>query len=193
MGSCKSHQARNSIAEYEYDELSKRTLLTLGNDANAVYEYDIGDRLTKLTNNVNDVNIIFDYANYDKVDNRLSCKIDDANAHVYQYDNLYQLIFLDYNDGNSTDYYYDALGNRWKVDDGTAILYDTNCLNQYTRVGDVNYTYAKNGNLTDDGAYLYYYDCENRCPEILEGRNTAGVPKNVFPTSRRAKLRGVLK
>ena len=61
---------------------------------------------------------------------------DDPNAHVYEYDNLYQLIFVDYNDGNSTDYYYDPLGNRSKVDDGAApVLYDTNCLNQYTAVG----------------------------------------------------------
>ena len=31
----------NSIAQYSYDELFRRTLLTLGNDANAVYEYDL--------------------------------------------------------------------------------------------------------------------------------------------------------
>ena len=31
----------NTIAEYEYDELGRRTLLTYGNDANTVYEYDL--------------------------------------------------------------------------------------------------------------------------------------------------------
>ena len=34
----------------------------------------------------------------------LKSKIDDANSHVYTYDNLYQIIFVDYNDGNSTDF-----------------------------------------------------------------------------------------
>lgn len=47
------------VAQYSYDELSRRTLVTLGNDAKAVYEYDIANRLTKLTNNINDVNITF--------------------------------------------------------------------------------------------------------------------------------------
>ncbi|MHC4618595.1 MAG: RHS repeat domain-containing protein, partial [Planctomycetota bacterium] len=126
-----------SLVTYEYDELSRRTKATLLNDSNAVYEYDLGDRLLKLTNNIDEGNsIIFEYGRYDKVGNRLSMKVDDANAHVYEYDNLYQLIFVDYNDGNGTDYYYDPLGNRSKVDDGPApVLYDTNCLNQYTAVG----------------------------------------------------------
>jgi YD repeat-containing protein len=40
----------NVLAQYTYDELSRRILLTLGNDANAVYEYDLANRLKKLTN-----------------------------------------------------------------------------------------------------------------------------------------------
>jgi len=75
------------------------------------HENDLGNRLTKLTNNIDDTNTItFEYANYDDVGNRLSCKIDDANAH--DYDVLYQLITTDYNDGNVVDYYYGKLGNR---------------------------------------------------------------------------------
>jgi RHS repeat-associated protein len=156
----------STIAQYSYDELSRRTQVTLGNDANAVYEYDIANRLTKLTNNVNDVNITFLYADYDKVGNRKSCKIDDTNSHVYNYDNLYQLIFVDYNDGNSTDYYYDALGNRTDVNDGSSTLYVNNNLNQYISVGGTSYFYDKNGNLADDNTYLYYYDCENRLTDV---------------------------
>jgi uncharacterized protein RhaS with RHS repeats len=68
-------QDGNDIAAYEYDELSRRTLLTLGNDANAVYEYDLNNRLTKVTNNIDDTNAItFEYAEYDKVGNRLNMK-----------------------------------------------------------------------------------------------------------------------
>jgi len=154
----------STVAEYAYDELSRRTLLTLGNDANTVYEYDLNNRLTKLTNNIDDTNAItFEYADYDKVGNRLSMKIDDANAHVYTYDDIYQLMFVDYNDGNSTSYTYDALGNRVDVNEsGSVTDYNTNHLNQYTKVADVNYTYDKNGNLTNDGSTTYYYDCENR-------------------------------
>lgn len=166
----------STIAQYSYDELSRRTLVTLGNDANAVYEYDIANRLTKLTNNVNDVNITFLYADYDKVGNRLSCKIDDANSHVYTYDNLYQLIFVDYNDGNSTDYYYDALGNRTQVVNGGTTTYYSNSLNQYTSVGGTSYSYDDNGNLTDDGTYFkYYYDCENRLTDVNDRGTSSQV------------------
>jgi len=111
------------LAQYTYDELSRRTLVTLGNDANTVYEYDLGNRLKKLTNNLDDTNsIVFDYNDYDKVGNRLSMKVDDANAHIYTYDNLYQLINVDYNDGSITGYYYDSLGNRAGVVDGDGVI-----------------------------------------------------------------------
>jgi len=145
--------------------------LTLGNDANAVYDYDIANRLLYLTNNINDINIVFDYNDYDKVGNRKRCKIGDANAHVYTYDCLYQLIYVDYNDGNSTNYWYDSLGNRTSVTNGEPeIYYDRNCLNQYTKVGpqgsQTDYHYDKNGNLTDDDTYMYYYDCENRLNDV---------------------------
>ena len=79
-------------------------------------------------------------------------KIDDDNAHVYTYDNLYQLTAVDYNDGNSTLYSYDVLGNRTDMNEsGSTISYDVNCLNQYTSVDSVAYSYDDNGNLTDDG------------------------------------------
>ena len=35
----------NTLAEYEYDELSRRTVVTYLNDANATYDYDLGNRL----------------------------------------------------------------------------------------------------------------------------------------------------
>jgi RHS repeat-associated protein len=154
----------NVIAEYAYDELSRRTLLTLENDANAVYDYDLNNRLTKIINNVNDVNITFDYFSYDKVGNRLRCKIDDANAHAYDYDNIYQLTTVDYNDGNSTDFSYDALGNEWSV----------NCLNQYI-IGSV-LDYDDNGNLIKNWArgHKYIYDCENRLTDVND--NDTGNP-----------------
>lgn len=116
--------SNNVLAQYTYDELSRRTLVTLGNDANVVYEYDLGNRLKKLTNNLDDTNsIVFDYNDYDKVGNRLSMKVDDANAHSYTYDNLYQLINVDYNGGSITSYYYyDSLGNRTSVVDGDGVV-----------------------------------------------------------------------
>ena len=62
-------------------KLGRRKLLTLGNDANVAYEYDLGNRLLKLTNNINETDsIVYDHNDYDKVGNRLRCKIDDADG-----------------------------------------------------------------------------------------------------------------
>jgi hypothetical protein len=61
------------VAAYEYDELSRRTVLTYGSDANAVYTYDIGDRLTELRNKFNSTQTqTISYSSYDNAGNRLS-------------------------------------------------------------------------------------------------------------------------
>ena len=167
----------NTLAEYSYDELSRRTLLKLGsdvNDVNVVYVYDIASHLTKITNNFdsNDT-MVFEYTDFDDVGNRLSMKIDtDGNdAHVYEYDKLYQIISVDYNDGNSTIYGYDKLGNRTDMNEtGVVTNYNNNSLNQYTLVGGTSYSYDDNGNLTDvndsNNVTKYYYDCENRLTDV---------------------------
>ena len=112
--------------------------------------------------------------------NRLSCKITDskyaplgdANTQVYDYDNLYQLIYVDYNDGNTTNYYYDALGNRILLTNGQNIDYMSNSLNQYVEVNDINFIYDKNGNLlSSTGAPVY--DCENRLVGLMTGKNVS--------------------
>ena len=112
---------------------------------------------------------------YDKVGNRKSCVIDNnsAAAYVYDYDEIYRLIFVDYNDGFWTDYDYDSLGNRTEVNDtGISYLYASNNLNQYTSVDGNSYTYNSNGCLSDDGAYYkYYYDCESRLTDVNDQSN----------------------
>jgi YD repeat-containing protein len=63
-----------------------------------------------LTNDINGTaKIDFNYANYDKVGNRLSMKPTDSTSspqgtQVYAYDKLYQLTSVDYNDGNKTSF-----------------------------------------------------------------------------------------
>jgi len=155
----------NVVAAYKYDELSRRTLVTLGNDANAVYEYDLNNRLTRLTNNIDDTNTItFAYSKYDKVGNRLSMKIEDANAHTYTYDEIYRLALADYNDGNSISYIYDPLGNREEVNEsGSITTYLSNNMNQYTRVGGVSYGYTENGcTVSGYGGLAYLYTWDNK-------------------------------
>ncbi len=101
-----------------------------------------------------------------KVGNRLSRQVNSDPVQDYYYDSLYQLTYVDYNDGNAVSYVYDALGNRTEEDDGNSLSYTPNTLNQYSAVGATTYSYDTNGNLTDDGNYLYYYDCENRLIDV---------------------------
>ncbi len=46
--------------------------------------------------------------------------------------------------------------------------YEANGLNQYNEVSSVDFCYDANGNLTDDGIYVYLYDVENRLVEMRE-------------------------
>ena len=108
----------------------------------------------------------------------------------FQYDNLYQLTFVDYNNGSQTRYDYDLLGNRTTVVNGGTTNYESNRLNQYTKVNETDFTYEKNGNLTYDGQQRYYYDCENRLTEVQQGENTVAEYKYDFAGRRVAKTVG---
>jgi RHS repeat-associated protein len=78
---------------------------------------------------------------------------------------------------------------------GSTTTYTSNSLNQYTRVvdaNDVNYTYDKNGNLTFDGKYRYYYDVENRLTEVNNVTNQrVAAYKYDFKGKRVAKTVGI--
>jgi len=186
----------NPLAHYVYDELSRRKSVELGNGADVEYDYEdlenddnLGNNIESLTNNFSgSESLTFAYT-YDDVGNRRSMKIDDANAHVYVYDCLYQLTNVDYNDGSETDYYYDSLGNRTSVVNGGTTIYDSNCLNQYTSVGGLKYLYDKNGNLVDinDGEYEYVYGCENRLIEAKKNSQTVATYSYDFNGRRISK------
>jgi RHS repeat-associated protein len=117
-------------------------------------------------------------------------KIDDANTQMYTYDEIYRLVFVDYNDTNSTSYVYDSLGNRVNVNEnGSVTSYVRNSLNQYTTVSGASYSYDDNGNLTDDGTYKYYYDCENRLTNVNDsGDNPVASYKYDFKGRRVRKI-----
>jgi len=116
-------------------------------------------------------------------------KVDSDNAHVYTYDCLYQLTNVDYNDGNSTGYSYDSLGNRTDVNDGSSTSYLRNRLNQYYSVDGNDYSYDENGNLTNinDGEYEYVYDWENRLIEAKKNSQTVTTYSYDFAGRRVSK------
>ena len=106
-----------------------------------------------------------------------------ANEQVYDYDSVYRLTFVDYNDGNDMTFVYDALGNRRRTINGGTVSYQTNNLNQYTSVGGTSHTYDDNGNLAFDGRFRYYYDCENRLTDVNDANDAPWLPT---PTTTQA-------
>ncbi len=202
------------IAEYDYDSLSRRTALTYDNGTSITYNYEkpsgssyeLGNRLAKVTNTMDDdtppTTIIFDYT-YDDVGNQLTKTVDSTDVHSYGYDNIYQLLTVDYPATffvDDTTFDYDSLGNRETMDVGGTETYYlltdstqtySNELNQYGAVGpqgsEVDYSYDNNGNLTDDGTCKYIYDAENRLLEITDQYDVTIVTYEYDYLGRRVK------
>ncbi len=113
---------------------------------------------------------------------------------VYAYDMAYRLVDARYDVTNPlaevaspgtqpfvnrVQYTIDGLGNRsqtqaWPPTPPTGVLYSADVVNQYTSVGGVTRSHDNNGNLTDDGTYLFGYDFQNRLVE-LKNKSTSLV------------------
>ncbi len=70
-------------------------------------------------------------------------------------------------------YTLDGLGNRSQVlttppTPPSTVTYAADVVNQYTAVGGVARTHDNNGNLKDDGTYVFSYDFENRLVQVRQ-------------------------
>jgi RHS repeat-associated protein len=110
--------------------------------------------------------------------------IEDANAYVYQYDDIYQLISETRTGTNpyTISYDYDQVGNRLhKVKDSVTTTYTYNNNNQLSTESSggptITYSYDNNGNLvskTGGGNRSYTWDWRNRLVSVsAPGNNTA--------------------
>lgn len=158
---------------YDYDASGNRARKTLNNGTTTDYGYDDDYRMTSVDHRNGSGNFAaFDYG-YDDVNRRTYVKRDGGLGDVFGYDDTDQLTQVQYDAVNpeaspssplrSVDYMYDASGNRKVVeDDGAAVPYRINSLNQYTRVGGATLGYDANGNLRSKQGWTYGYDALNR-------------------------------
>jgi RHS repeat-associated protein len=101
----------------------------------------------------------------------------------YTHDSAYRIIATSYDqDGTAgatprpvrnASYAYDGVGNRQNVTitteaGATTQTYGADGVNAYRTVGGQARAYDKNGNLTDDGVTLYYYDYKNRLVHVVD-------------------------
>ena len=155
------------LVSYEYDNRGLRTRLTYPDDSYINYEYDAMSRLTKITDDSN--NLLAQYQ-YDELSRRTLVTLgNDSNA-VYEYDLTNRLTKLTNNidDSNAITFEYgnyDKVGNRlsMKVDDENAHTYTYDNLYQLTFVDyndskTVSYSYDSLGNRTNvnDGSSTIY-------------------------------------
>ena len=163
--------------DYTYDNVSRRTSMTVAGQTAVTYTYDNANRLTAVTQGAATVTI-----GYDDADRRTSVTYPNGNKIEYAYDAASQLTSLTYKDDTATlgdlTYTYDLAGNRIKTGGSfarsnlppalTTVSYNAN--NQQTTFASDTLTYDLNGNLTSvtDGndTTTYTWNVRNQLTSI---------------------------
>ncbi len=174
------------IATYTYDGNNNRLSKTLENGTAATYSYDAANRLIGISHTTTGQASSFASFNYgyDAVNSRTFVKRGDGLGDAYTYDAIHQISSVKYgattpdttptSPQRSVSYIYDANGNRVSINDnGSAISYTTNALNQYTVFGAAYLGYDTKGNLTSTASWNYTYDAQNRMVGATNGTTSA--------------------
>jgi RHS repeat-associated protein len=133
------------------------------NIGSMLYAYDDADRLTDI---VHDFGLGTNSLTYtlDAVGNRDEVDRGSPTVEDYEYDDLYRLEKVTYEDSQEDTYTYDDVGNRLTKN---SIDYSYDDANQLIDVEGTAYSYDANGNLEGRGAESYVYDSENRLDRIV--------------------------
>lgn len=176
---------QSELVTFNYNNNNFLTQRTYQNGTNSNYTYDLLNRLTRIADNPQVMEVEM---TYDPVGNILSKKdmLHPNRSEAYMYDAINQLI--GFKKGEMTagveipnpmrqiQYVLDAVGNHSTVtEDGQTTTYTANNRNAYTAVSGVsNYTphYDANGNLSQDDHHTYTYDFDNHLISVDNG-NTA--------------------
>jgi RHS repeat-associated protein len=172
-----------TLVAYEYDAAGNLVKETNGNGTFTTYNYDLAGQLTGITNyaSENVINSSFSYT-YDASGKRIG-EVNNDGSWTYSYDATGQLTQAQFDSTNpniadqNLQYVYDGAKNRVQtIINGEITDYTANNLNQYSNVGNAEYTYDQDGNLIQvvDGSntYKYTYNDENR---IIQTETPNGV------------------
>lgn len=166
------------VVRYEYDAAGRMLKQTVGNGMSTTYCYDPANRLLTQTNRLANGTPV-SWLNYSYETRGYRTSMETHYGHwTYTHDDTGQLTHaaLASSDpripNQDLAYSYDAVGNRIvTVENGVAITYTANNLNQYTRAAGTNYAFDPDGNLLAelwvDGTRVttnvaYAYDTENQ-------------------------------
>lgn len=178
-GSGDDPNATNARTEYTYDTVGNLTKIKDANDHETSYNYDILNRLWKITNPLGKV---IEYG-YDALGNRTSLTDATNNTTSFGYDLASRLQTIDYPTAMSdVSFGYDALSRLTGMDDGlghTTWVYDN--LNRITSITDpfnktVGYGYDDNSKRTSitypfpvSKTITYQYNSLDQLTSVLDG------------------------
>lgn len=164
-----THRIKNGQRTYShsyntYDTAGCLLKETLACGTSTTYAYDALKRLKEYYSSYYKENRPLN--SYDAAGNLIYTKIEDAlgtKEHFFSYDENDQLISED-----ETKYKSDSLGNRLLKN---AETYQIGAINQIVQQGNCQYTYDRNGNLTqktENGEFTYFaYDAFDRLTEVI--------------------------
>jgi RHS repeat-associated protein len=173
---------------YTYYANGLRKTLTVNGQPAITYEYDLGNRLTKITqaagpsnNNVAQV-ISFEY---DPANRRSKLKLANGITATYGYDDANQLTSITYRKADNSlvgdlTYQYDNAGRRTKLGGS---LYTANkqapvaggsynAANRLIGWNGATLAYDLNGNLIGDGGRTFVWNARNQLKEIRDAAGT---------------------
>ena len=167
----------NRIVKYTYDSARRLSREDKGNGSFTTYSYNANGLVASIVNSnaSSTVTSSFVYT-YDSLSRPITVTTLDGLT-TYGYDATGQLTSVVLPGGRTILYEYDAAGNRISVTDSSVTTdYTTNNLNQYTSIGDTQFTYNIAGQLTSKtdsaGTTTYTYNAAGRLSGVVSTTDT---------------------
>ncbi len=132
---------------------------------------------------------------FDNSGQRLTNQITSSGAsrtEQYSYDELNRLKTIDYGDGQTQSYAFDAMGNRLSKQDSVAGTenYSYNAANMLLNRGTASYTNDIDGNTLTGGGRTNTWDSQNRLARCVNGTNTSSFVYGADGIRRQSTVNG---
>ena len=125
--------------------------------------------------------------------NRIRAGDGTDRTETYGYDEQYRLKSVDYGDGGTQSYLFDAMGNRTSKTDSVSGTegYTFDAANRLLSKGGAAYTNDLNGNTLTGGGRVNSWDGQNRLVKCVSGANTSTYKYGSDGLRRQSTVNGV--